>query len=282
MNRREIKLRRNKTSENNDENLNPVKGNRSRGSLAADDISIGSHNTGSQIPEETQIRQLLESFIRGEKRGLERFYNIPLSQELVDEATDMATKSIHEGCTQELSQSLCILRLYDISILVDDSLSMKITEEGVNRIEVLKTTLCSIVRVYALVRKEGISSINFFSTSERHKDVLEQDIESLLKDHHYSGLARIGNELKGKVLGDLVNDAMERPLLVITMTPGNTQGEEERLPIAVIEECITILQDRYGDPLGAHGIQLTSSSNLKVISHKYYSGCFPVCRGWKQ
>lgn len=238
MNRREIKLRRNKTSENNDENLNPVKGNRSRGSLAADDISIGSHNTGSQIPEETQIRQLLESFIRGEKRGLERFYNIPLSQELVDEATDMATKSIHEGCTQELSQSLCILRLYDISILVgwfplysilryachdkiDDSLSMKITEEGVNRIEVLKTTLCSIVRVYALVRKEGISSINFFSTSERHKDVLEQDIESLLKDHHYSGLARIGNELKGKVLGDLVNDAMERPLLVITMTPGN-------------------------------------------------------------
>lgn len=68
--------------------------------------------------EAAEIRNVLESFISTEKQGLERFFKIPLSEELVQKVTFMAEKLMSDGCNRVFAKRFTILSLYDLSILI--------------------------------------------------------------------------------------------------------------------------------------------------------------------
>lgn len=97
------------------------------------------------------------------------------------------------------------------------------TEEGGKRIPVLEQTLKIIAKLYSLVAEpgRGILGIRFLNSSIQKDYVSENAANDIVKDHHYSGLTRIGGELKRKILRPFVYDThMKKPLLIMTITDG--------------------------------------------------------------
>ena len=94
------------------------------------------------------------------------------------------------------------------------------TEEGGNRIEALKSTLLLIAEVYTLARSNGILAIDFLNDSTEEMDVCTDTVAEIINKHSIFGWARVGTELKRKVLDGFVEDNMKKPLLVITITDG--------------------------------------------------------------
>ncbi|KAI5794236.1 hypothetical protein FPQ18DRAFT_330453 [Pyronema domesticum] len=229
--------------------------------------------------EATQIRTVLETFMSKEKTGLNRFYkdeNLP--EELVMRATTMASELIDLGCTRELAQSLAILNLYDLAILLDDSLSMVTEEEG-KRLSALETTLEIVAQVYTLTREDGIGTIDFLNEPDGFADVVDTEIAEIIKDHSYSGWTRIGTELEAKILNELVTDDMKKPLLVLVITDGDIEGERDGVIASVIGKCIKDQQTKFpnhaahavafqfakvGNDIGAENL-LEAIDNHKVI-----------------
>lgn len=97
------------------------------------------------------------------------------------------------------------------------------TEQGGSRIETLKATLGAITSVYDLANPQGILSVRFLNTSKGRRNVNEEKAKTLLDDHVYRGVTRIGTELERKILNRFIwnpKDPPKKPLLVMIVTDG--------------------------------------------------------------
>ncbi|CCX15012.1 Similar to hypothetical protein [Tuber melanosporum Mel28]; acc. no. XP_002835368 [Pyronema omphalodes CBS 100304] len=158
-------------------------------------------------------------------------------------------------CPREAAQYLSTLILYDIAILIDDSLSMLTEQEG-KRIEDLKKTLKLVAHIYRLYNDDGIKAVDFLNDEVGEVNVAEEDVDEIFKNHSYRGLTRIGTELQQKVLNESVlatDKEMFKPLLILIFTDGDVEGEKSGHLKWVIKDCIKELNQKYPEH-GAHAV----------------------------
>ncbi|KAI5784131.1 hypothetical protein FPQ18DRAFT_265952 [Pyronema domesticum] len=166
----------------------------------------------------------------------------------------MAEKLMSDGCNRVFAKRFTILSLYDLSILIDDSLSMVTEEEGI-QIKTLGKILRRVSPVYALAREDGIYTMDFLNEPDGYADFTAEDINEILMNHSYYGWTRIGTELKSKVLSENVHDNMKKPLLVLTITGGDIEGERDGVIEPVIERYVKNLQKQYGSTQGSQAVE---------------------------
>ncbi|KAF8245510.1 hypothetical protein K440DRAFT_555730, partial [Wilcoxina mikolae CBS 423.85] len=157
------------------------------------------------------------------------------------------------GLPAPYSIDLTTVSLYDVVVLGDDSISMVSEEEGARR-KALVRTMLNIAKVYQLAREKGICSVRFINYLHRKVDITSKKVKNMLKEHPFQGLSRIGTQLKEKVLDDLLKDdaQMDKPLLVITITDGDVDGEKKTVLINVLTNFIEELKNKNKE----HGQQL--------------------------
>ena len=102
-------------------------------------------------------------------------------------------------------------------------------DEGGRRIETLKNTLRVISRVFSLATEPGtgILAIRWFNSLQAAYNVTEENARSIVEEHKYGGLTRIGSTLQSRVLKPLVydkNGTMTKPLLVMVITDGKVSA----------------------------------------------------------
>ncbi|KAH0612940.1 uncharacterized protein H6S33_009320 [Morchella sextelata] len=198
--------------------------------------AVSLQNTGSEMTTE-QCKERLQDQVKVKK--LEAFYpEIP--NELAEKAAKMVNELRAKGCSREMANQFGIMTLYDLAILIDDSDSMKYEENG-ERIKTLQKTLDNIANVYGLARDQGIITVRFLNAPQGKKNVTVKTVKSVLKNHNYGGVTRIGTELKKKILDRFVNKDMAKPLLIMIITDGAPEGEATGLLETVIINCISSL-----------------------------------------
>lgn len=179
----------------------------------------------------------------------------------------------------------------------DDSGSMKF-EDGGERINDLKLILSRVVHAAMLFDDDGIS-LRFINWTPPLRDPRdppgkltaemldgvrnEQDLSRIMNEVKFSGLTEIGGELRKKVLDELVRDripelarrhhqpsvprgTLSKPILVITITDGNPQGEPRR---TIFESIGDISRELSNLPLygrGAISFQFAQVGNDKAAT----------------
>lgn len=95
--------------------------------------------------------------------------------------------------------------------------------EGGPYLETLNDTLGLISSIYGLARDEGIVAVRFFNSRRGKKNVTGGNIKHVLEGHDFEGTARIGTELKKKIIDRFVSsepEEMKKPFLVVVITNG--------------------------------------------------------------
>ncbi|RPA80532.1 hypothetical protein BJ508DRAFT_415343 [Ascobolus immersus RN42] len=187
---------------------------------------------------EKKMKELLLSYIESDKPQLSQFYtaaDVPAGKldRLAKEAVRMTEQLQLDGCPYELSFQFTRLVLFDLVVLLDDSITIDNPEEG--RKTTLQEVLNQIATVYTYAREDGISMVRFFNNSDFAEDVTPDMIGELFDWLKFVGCqTRIGSELKKKVLDPFIYDKtgaidMEKPVLVVVLTDGGIEGEVPEL-----------------------------------------------------
>ena len=103
---------------------------------------------------------------------------------------------------------------------IGDSDAM-ISGEDSQRKKALKKFVDHITEIYSMANESGILAMRFMNSMGGKRDWTKKSQECL--DHHkYSGMRRIGTELKKKILDKFVtrNPNQSKPLLVLIVTDG--------------------------------------------------------------
>jgi len=162
---------------------------------------------------------------------------------------------------RELAMQLAVMSLYDLAVLVDDSISMEFEEEGRRKVA-LKRVLYFLADMYGAVSDEqrGIRAIRFLNGSDESDKADDlrrpEEIDSVIDSHEFEGLTRIGTGLMQKILKPFVfSDEkwvkgttrklqhMERPLLVMVITDGAVEGEPPKRLEQAIKSVVDSLQN---------------------------------------
>ena len=94
---------------------------------------------------------------------------------------------------------------------------MRIDEDGA-RITTLENILRAVSTVYSFAPTEGIKAIRFLNTPNSYFNVTPGNINALIKNIVFEGLANIGTKLHDEVLVNHVEPEMKKPLLVVVIT----------------------------------------------------------------
>lgn len=100
--------------------------------------------------------------------------------------------------------------------------------EGGPYLGTLNETLKFVSSVYGLARDEGVVAVRFFNSRKGKRDV-RRTIQNILERHDCEGTARIGTELKKKIIDKFVSSErgkMKKPLLVVTITNGTVRAQK--------------------------------------------------------
>ncbi|KAF8250412.1 hypothetical protein K440DRAFT_541418 [Wilcoxina mikolae CBS 423.85] len=197
---------------------------------------------------------------------------------------------LKDGCPKEMALRFTALTMYDLVVLLDDSDSMELEENG-DRPNTLRQVLESVAKIYTYARPEGIVSVRFFNTRQGTRNVTPEKVEGLLGEVEYSGLTMIGTQLKKKILEPFVfnrrgGTRMQKPLLVMVITDGDVEGENMGFLKKTITNCIARAKEdpllgehavafyfaRVGDDEGAKDL-IESLDNDKSIGN--WIDCFP-------
>jgi len=153
------------------------------------------------------------------------------------------------------------MSLYDLAILIDDSASMEFDEKG-ERKEALKHVLHFLTRLYGAISDStrGIKAIRFLNDDDavEYDDLKNKSqIDTLIGEHKFEGLTRIGAGLMGKILKPFVFDEkpqvkniargmqkMKRPLLIMVITDGKVEGEPEGWVEIAVKSVVKALEAR--------------------------------------
>lgn len=110
-----------------------------------------------------------------------------------------------------------------------DNSSAMVFAEGGPYVEALNKTLRLISSIYGLARDEGIVAVRFFNSRRGKRNVTERNIKHVLEGRDFDGTARIGTELKKKIIDRFVSSEpgkMKKPLLVLTITNGTVRAQK--------------------------------------------------------
>lgn len=102
--------------------------------------------------------------------------------------------------------------------------------EGIPHVETLQKTLELISLIYGLARDNGIVAVRFFNSRRGKKNVTERNVGTVLKGVNFEGMARVGTELKKKIIDRFVSNEpgrMKKPLLVVTITNGIVSAQKQ-------------------------------------------------------
>jgi len=187
---------------------------------------------------------MIEEYLRKEKRGL-RLQLDPVYYGVL--AKRMADRLILEQhCPVETARQLSHLVLYDVVMLLDDSTSMRIKEDG-TRIETLVNVLRHICSIYDLANPNGLTSVRFLNGMQGIRNFTANKVDRL-REHRWNGVTKIGTELKQKIIDPFVSSAkeMNKPLLVMVITDGEVEGERPGILENVIKKCISHVEEDPG------------------------------------
>jgi len=140
------------------------------------------------------------------------------------------------------------LALYDVVLLVDNSISMEVQQNG-ERIKTLTTTLQRVAWTYSFVSEVGgIVSIKYLNQKKGNRKVKAGHVADIIKSLRFQGLTPLGTELRNKVLKEYADaEKMKRPLLVVVITDGEIEGEPDGLLKRVIMNKALDLREVWGD-----------------------------------
>eukprot|EP00668_Euglena_longa_P048361 GGOE01065429.1.p1 GENE.GGOE01065429.1~~GGOE01065429.1.p1 ORF type:complete len:456 (+),score=76.94 GGOE01065429.1:60-1427(+) len=189
-----------------------------------------------------QIRSKLQEVVQG--RHLEALFPPPRLDHVTDQVVntvDLDAVARQWRLPVEVALDLCSLALYDIVIYADDSYSM----QGDNWNSDLKTIVQRASGVSMLFDADGISVRFMNGQGDRDNVRSETDVTALFNNAKPCGLTPIGTSLRTKVLNPFLqyirNAGPDRtrikPMLVITVTDGEPQGEDRGTLFTVIKEC---------------------------------------------
>ena len=201
------------------------------------------------IPSGENIGERLKDLIMNHRRGLKNMYGETedeLNKSLeapIKRGEEMARKLITEmGCSREVAIDLTVLTLYDVAILIcmfrcqysflrgvffllivgwtADSDSM-IHEENGARKNTLIQFVDHITKICSMANESGILAMRFMNSMGGKKNWTGRS-QKYLDGHSYGGMARIGTELKKKILDiyAIRNSKQSKPLLVLIVTDG--------------------------------------------------------------
>ncbi|KAF8458483.1 hypothetical protein BGX38DRAFT_571039 [Terfezia claveryi] len=170
---------------------------------------------------------------------------------------------------RELVMNLAILSLYDLAVLIDDSISMEIEEAGRRKVAV-KSVLSFIADIYGAIsdKKRGIRAIRFLNGNddlEADNIMTAREIDKVIDDHEFEGLTRIGTGLMQKILKPFVFDEtapwkarklkqLGRPLLIMVITDGAVEGEPPNRLKQAIQSVVDSLERDNFDPKTTKGL----------------------------
>ncbi|KAI5778462.1 hypothetical protein EDC01DRAFT_345840 [Geopyxis carbonaria] len=196
-----------------------------------------------------QTKAYLWKYVDKLKPGLKLLY--PTLESLdpeVDKAMKMAEAiwAKGKGCTTEIARELQVLVLYDLVMLIDDSSSMHYDQGGQRKVT-LEKTLKTIASVYTHARPQGLNAVRFINGNTGKRNVKRGHVRGILKDHEWRGATRIGTQLERKILNDFVYTNLKRPLLIMIITDGAVEGEEDGLLKKVIQGCTAAVNQSLGE-----------------------------------
>ncbi|KAI5788496.1 hypothetical protein EDC01DRAFT_660351 [Geopyxis carbonaria] len=204
--------------------------------------------------------------------GLGRFYQedkIKEDTDFVVKATEFLNKIRTYFKSYEKLIPMSVIVLYDIVMLVDNSLSMVIEQDG-QRKDTLKATIENVARVCFNTRPSDAKHIDLRSLNgtNDYKELTPKKLNSFLKTLQFEGLTPIGTVLKQKILEDYVIQEMKKPLLVIITTDGAIEGEpHDRLKKVITETALKIIKsqkDNTNKAAAKHAAQAVSYQFAKI------------------
>lgn len=111
----------------------------------------------------------------------------------------------------------------------DDSDAMIYTNGG-SHVKTVQKILELISSIYGLARNAGIVSVRFFNSRMGKRNVTAKKVRTVIKGHDFGGTARIGTELKKKIIDRFVPNEpgrMKKPLLVVIITNGIVSAQKQ-------------------------------------------------------
>ncbi|RPA80534.1 hypothetical protein BJ508DRAFT_415346 [Ascobolus immersus RN42] len=248
----------NETDSDRDANTSAFKDNHEQPKLEYGlEVDMGVSKTSASVLSKDRVESLLIDFILNEKPHLNRprgFYPIVdrKSERLAGLAGDallMAEGLQEDGCGFELSLQLMRLVLYDLVVLVDDSATIDILENGARK-TTLQQVLAQITEVYTHARKGGILSVRFFNNAQRVSNFTPEKVPKLFRKLKFNGCqTRTGTELRRKVLDPYLYEKAEasgmgKPLLIIILTDGGVEGEQNHVLRNVIAHAVNHITNK--------------------------------------
>lgn len=188
------------------------------------------------------------------QQGIASFY--PSKQQLRAIAERVVAAQAVENIAErwnlplQMAIKLVKLALFDIVIYVDDSASMERMEGG-QRVQQLQHILAQIAFCTSLLDDDGID-IEFINAPFNGKNIRNADqVHDLLFRVQYKYNTRLGTQMRAKILEPFVHAAqrgqLRKPLVLITITDGEPQGEPRNTIFDVILKTDKELRKtRYG------------------------------------
>ncbi|RYP39595.1 hypothetical protein DL767_002143 [Monosporascus sp. MG133] len=202
--------------------------------------------------------------------GLSAFYGGENKEEqktFLEPKAETAAKAVHDllkggGDSSEAVKRLCVLALYDLVVLIDDSDSMIFEEEG-KRIDALAKTVKAIVKTYSSLHSstdgEGVRAIRFLNGKKKMDHVVPEHLASTvnphpIKRHRFEGGTKLGTALKKKVLEVFVpgidneqdGPLLYNPLLIVVITDGEVDSDNKSVLEKVVKKYAEKVERKYG------------------------------------
>jgi len=199
-------------------------------------------------------------------RELHAFYTQERLQEYVNRACKhdyRALKREWEIPSVDAAVDLAVLGLYDIVILADDSTSMSWDDENENipRWEVLKEILKTIGFWSTLMDPDGVvvRFLNKKIGADGNGLRGLNDVQSLFSKCRPNGGTPLGRAIKNEIYENIVakqlkNNELERPVLLMTITDGSPNNEDN-----VFRAIIDIVNDFGKSKYGKYGMAFSFS-----------------------
>ncbi|BFZ63356.1 hypothetical protein YB2330_004478 [Saitoella coloradoensis] len=187
---------------------------------------------------------------------LETFYPPQSAQQRIREVAGRAAHRIQELIAKwklpsEIAVDICKLALFDVILFIDDSGSMVFEEKG-ERLDDLKMILSHVAFAASLFDDDGIQ-VRFFNSDIKGDHICsEEDANRVISQVKFGGLTPIGTQLNAKILQPLVLskarcNQLHKPVLIITITDGQPQGEDSCTIFNVIRDANLFLRgSQYG------------------------------------
>ncbi|KAI0869098.1 hypothetical protein GGS24DRAFT_175295 [Hypoxylon argillaceum] len=158
-----------------------------------------------------------------------------------------ALGDVEDAVTSDTVNQLCLLSLYDCILLLDNSESMIIFDDG-ERVQQMKQICGTIVQIESILRNTRDVRAVFLGQKVPTMEIQDlEQVENKLEEVFDSGsglivqTTKLGTTLRDKILKNRVYDiattTKPRPLLVSIVTDGKPEGERYNMLSEEMKKC---------------------------------------------